>query len=127
MGRRRRREGHYVLECERRATGLGWALRIQVERYDGARMGWEEIHTVFAERYPDRWAVQAFPPPGEVFNGAHKYHLFVLDQRPDELDLGAPTTLERRRGSQRSRRSVGRVNETPEREHVAQVVSARVT
>ena len=99
---------HYVLECERRPTGLGWALRIQVERYDGRRMGWEEIHRVFAARYPGKWAVQAFPPPGEVFNGAHKYHLYVLDEAPRELDLGAPVVSTKRRNVNTSRRSCQR-------------------
>ena len=91
--RKRRKQGHYVLECERRDTRMGPALRIQIERYDGAAMGWEELWGVFVERYPGKWAVQAFPPPAALFNGANKYHLYVLDEAPVELDLGrVPTT-----------------------------------
>jgi hypothetical protein len=79
----------YVLECDVRPTPLGRALRVQIERHDGARMGWEELHAVFVAHYPGRWAVQCFPPLGAVLNGANKYHLFVLlDGEPAALDIG---------------------------------------
>lgn len=84
----------YVLECDVRPTPLGRALRIQIERYDGARMGWEEVHTAFVTHYPGRWAVQCSPPLAEVLNGANKYHLFVLlDGEPVALNIGRPAPV----------------------------------
>jgi len=80
-------DGVYCLECDVRPTVLGLVLRVQLERYDDAAMGWEELHAAFVRRYPGRWAVQCFPPPRATMNGAHKYHLFVLDQPPVGLDL----------------------------------------
>ncbi len=80
---------YYVLECGYSVTRLGGALRIQIERWDGARMGWEEVHRVFTDRYPGRWAVETYPPTEETYNGANKYHLWVLDEAPRDLDLGS--------------------------------------
>lgn len=84
------RDGVYVLECDRRDTALGRALRIQIERYDGAPMAWFDVWSAFAARYPGRWAVEAFPPTDKLMNGANKYHLFVLDAPPFGLDISAP-------------------------------------
>ena len=76
-----------VLECDRRPTRLGWATRIYIQRHDGKPMPWREVWEVFASRYPDRWAVQAFPPFSQLRDEAHKYHLYVLDQTPREFDI----------------------------------------
>jgi hypothetical protein len=113
-GKRRTRSGHYVLECERRPTGLGWGLRVQIERYDGRRMGWEELHRVFTQRYPGKWAVQVFPPLEHTYNGANKYHLLVLDEAPSELDLGrTDEPPKRRRGVQPKREVTGSSRREP--------------
>lgn len=81
---------HHVLECDRRPTPLGPALRIQIERHDGCAMPWRELWDVFEARYPGCWAVQILPPRELLLDQAHKYHLFVYDHPlPDALDIGA--------------------------------------
>lgn len=81
---------HHVLECDRRPTVMGPALRIQVERHDGCAMGWRELWDVFEERYPGCWAVQVFPPRELLLDQAHKYHLFVYEHVMFScFDLGA--------------------------------------
>jgi hypothetical protein len=81
----------YVVEGDRRPTALGPALRVQIERWDGKPMSWREVWEAFAERYPDRWAVQVFPPGSHLIDQANKYHLYILDgEAPAGLDLGAP-------------------------------------
>lgn len=78
----------HVLECDRRPTPFGEALRIQIERSDGKKMGWEAVWTAFVEGYPGCWAVQAFPPPDKLLNGANKYHLFVFRSPfPADFDI----------------------------------------
>lgn len=80
-------DGVYVLECDVRPTPLGPALRIQLERYDSRPMGWLEVWTAFAQRYPGKWAIEAYPPADRLLNGAHKYHLWVLEHPPTAFDL----------------------------------------
>ena len=79
-----------VTEQGRRATGLGPATWITIERADGRRMAWSEVHDSFSERYPGRWAVQVFPPSQSLLNTANRYHLWVLDHAPLGLDIGVP-------------------------------------
>lgn len=68
-------------------TALGPALRIQIERTDGARMSFTEVWSVFEEHYPGKWALQAFPPSARFFDQANKYHLHVISGRPTGFDL----------------------------------------
>lgn len=69
------------------ATAYGPALRIQIEREDGAAMGFREVYEAFASAYPGRWAVQTLPPREWLLDGANRYHLHVLNRRPEGLDL----------------------------------------
>lgn len=78
-----------VLECDRRPTAAGEALRIRIHRHDMKPMGFKELWSVFAERYPGRWAVQVFPPKDRLLDQANKYHLFVLPEAPAGMDLVA--------------------------------------
>lgn len=79
--------GHDVLECLTRDTPLGRALLVRIHRADKAPMGWRELWDVFAAHYPGRWAVQVFPDRDHLLDQAHKYHLWVLEQRPTSIDL----------------------------------------
>lgn len=81
------RPGVYLLECDIRPTVLGLALRVQVERYDDQPMTWAEVYAAFSEKYPGMWAVQVLPPTGHLMDGANKYHLFVLEDRPTGMDI----------------------------------------
>jgi len=53
----------------------------QIEIYDpGYRpLSWREVWEKFAETYPGRWAVQAFPPRDQLVDGKAVYHLWVLE------------------------------------------------
>ena len=48
---------------------------------------WRQIWDAFTEKYPDRWAVQVFPPVGELVDSKAVYHLWVLESEPDGLNL----------------------------------------
>lgn len=50
-------------------------------------MAWSEVHDAFQEAYPGRWAVQVFPPRDRLVDGKAVYHLFVLPEAPQGLDL----------------------------------------
>jgi hypothetical protein len=76
-----------ILECDRRATPLGVALYVRIHRSDMAPMGFRELWEVFATYYPEKWAMQVFPPRGSLLDQANKYHLFVLDTPPHDFDL----------------------------------------
>ena len=70
---------------------LGWLERIYIQRYDGQRMTWSEVHAVFADRYPDRWALQWFPPEDRLVDEVNRYHLWVLPEgssAPGGMDIG---------------------------------------
>jgi hypothetical protein len=68
-------------------TDLGPALRITVQRKDKAPMGFIEVYDAFAAAYPERWALQCFPPQKHLMDQVNRYHLHVLDTQPKALDL----------------------------------------
>lgn len=76
-----------ILECYTRATPVGKALLVQFERVDGAVMGFAELWRAFEQRYPGRWAVQAFPPRHKLIDQRNRYHLWVLPEGPCPFDL----------------------------------------
>ena len=44
------------------------------------------------EVYPDRWAIELYPPTAELVNDAHVYHLWMLPEEwspPDLMNLAA--------------------------------------
>lgn len=78
---------HWVQEVEWRETSLGAALYIRIQRYDEQSMSWREVWNVFADRYPDQWGVQFFPPASELVDEVNMYHLFVLSQEPRGVNI----------------------------------------
>ena len=92
LGRVAGRVAVLVTEQERdRLTELGPATWVTIERADGRRMCWSEVHDTYTAHYPGRWAVQVFPPVDRTLNTAHRYHLWVLDHEPAGLDIGRTT------------------------------------
>lgn len=81
-------EDYDVLLCDRRPTAFGVAEYVRIHRVDMAPMGFRELWEVFAYFFPERWAVQSFPPPDRLLDQANKYHLFVYAQAPEGIDLG---------------------------------------
>lgn len=65
----------------------GGALRVQIERVDGAAMGWRELWEVFQAAYPGRWGVQLLPPVGRMLDQCNRYHVHVLAEAPVGMDL----------------------------------------
>jgi len=45
------------------------------------------VWEAFAEKYPGHWAVQCFPPAGELVDGKNVYHLWVCDTPPEGLNI----------------------------------------
>lgn len=83
----------WIQEVERRGSPLGPVLYIRIGRYDEKPMPWEEVYERFAEAYPDRWAVQAFPPKSQLVDEVNLYHLFVLEEGaalPMQLRIDRP-------------------------------------
>ena len=72
---------------EYRTTGLGLALYIRIYTNDYRQLTWDEIWDVFSDAYPGQWAVQVFPPAERLVNEQNIYHLFVLDEPPQGLDI----------------------------------------
>lgn len=74
-------------EIERRETALGDVTYIKIHAPDYRPLGWREVWEKFAETYPGRWAVQAFPPADQLVDGKAVYHLFVCDEAPQGLNI----------------------------------------
>lgn len=83
-------KGYDILLCDKRPTPLGVATYVRIHRDDMAPMGFRELWDVFSETFPGKWAVQLFPEKTHLLDQANKYHLFVLDNRPDAFDLTLP-------------------------------------
>ena len=76
-----------IREIERRSTSLGEALYIKISASGYRPLSWREVWDCFAEAYPGRWAVQCFPPAGDLVDGKSVYHLFVLENEPTGLNI----------------------------------------
>jgi hypothetical protein len=69
-----------ITERGYRESCLGRVLQLKV--FDAAYrpLSWREVWEAFAARYPGRWAVQCFPPAGQLVDGKAVYHLWVLEE-----------------------------------------------
>ena len=47
---------------------------------DYRRLSWLEVWQAFAEIYPGRWALELYPPAGDLVNDAQVYHLWLLPE-----------------------------------------------
>ena len=76
-----------ITERGRRESCLGSVLQIKVFSQPYRPLSWSEVWEAFVEAYPGRWAVQCFPPAGELVDGKPVYHLFVCDAPPAGLNI----------------------------------------
>lgn len=76
-----------ITERGTRCSCLGVVLQLKIFTRDYRPLGWREIWDAFTKAYPDRWAVQAFPPAKELVDGKNVYHLFVLESEPTGLNI----------------------------------------
>ena len=76
-----------ITERGYRESCLGRVLQLKV--FDAAYrpLLWSEVWKTFVSRYPGRWAVQCFPPEGQLVDGKAVYHLFVCDAPPAGLNI----------------------------------------
>jgi hypothetical protein len=63
-------------------------LRIYTPDYQ--QLSWLEVWRAFSDIYPNRWALELYPPAGDLINDAHVYHLWLLPEAwspPDRMNL----------------------------------------
>ena len=68
----------------------GVVTYLKVYTPDYKRLSWLQVWQTFAEVYPDRWAIEFFPPASEMINEAHVYHLWMLPEgweQPERMNL----------------------------------------
>lgn len=70
-----------------RDSCLGRVEQLKVFTADYQPLSWRSVWEAFAHAYPDRWAVQVFPPRERLVDGKCVYHLFVLAAPPAGLDI----------------------------------------
>ena len=80
-------ESAFVQELGYKETQFGCCLYLRIRRYDDQPMSWREVWATFAELYPNQWAVQFFPPAGDLVDEANIYHLFVLEEEPAGVNI----------------------------------------
>jgi len=76
-----------ITERGQRDSCLGRVLQIKIFAPGYRPLSWREVWERFAEAYPGRWAVQAFPPADELVDGKNVYHLFVCEKAPEGLNI----------------------------------------
>jgi hypothetical protein len=81
------REEIRIDERGRRDSCLGSVLQLKVWSPGYPPLLWSEVWDAFVTAYPGRWAVQLFPPAGDLVDGKAVYHLFVCDSEPEGLNL----------------------------------------
>jgi hypothetical protein len=82
-----RRVAKCVHEGSVHETSMGRATYVAITRPDGRAMSWREVYDCFSEVYPDKWAVQFFPPKDELVDRVNMYHLYVLDTPPEGVNI----------------------------------------
>lgn len=68
----------------------GEITRLRIYTPDYQKLSWLQVWQAFAEIYPDRWALELYPPASELVNDAHVYHLWLL---PDGCEPPARMNL----------------------------------
>ena len=76
-----------ITERGHRESCLGKVLELKVFASGYRRLFWSEVWEAFTEAYPGKWAVQVFPPAGQLVDGKAVYILFVLEGAPEGLNL----------------------------------------
>ena len=76
-----------IQEKEYRQTSFGLVQYIRVSTPNYRQLSWSEVHNAFVNAYPDKWAVQCFPPLENTIDEENIYHLFVCDEPPIGLDI----------------------------------------
>lgn len=74
-------------EIEKRESSLGPVTWVKIHAPGYRPLSWREVWEKFAECYPGKWAVQAFPPADQLVDGKAMYHLFVCDKAPEGLNI----------------------------------------
>jgi hypothetical protein len=70
--------------------GMVTYLRIYTPDYK--RLSWLQVWRAFTSVYPERWALELYPPAPELVNDAHVYHLWMLPEEwtpPEQMNLAA--------------------------------------
>jgi hypothetical protein len=70
----------------------GTVAYIKVYTLDYARLSWLQVWRAFTDVYPDRWAIELYPPPEALVNDAHVHHLWMLPEGwrpPKPMNLAA--------------------------------------
>lgn len=68
----------------------GEVAYLKVYATDYRRLNWLEVWQAFRDIYPERWAIELFPPETELVNDAHVYHLWLMPGDwlpPSEMNL----------------------------------------
>jgi len=76
-----------ITERGYRESCLGRVLQIKIFEPGYRALLWREVWEAFAAKYPNRWAVQCFPPESELVDSKAVYHLFVLEAPPEGLNI----------------------------------------
>ena len=76
-----------VTERGYRESAFGSVLQLKIFTRDYRPLSWREVWEAFVAQYPDRWAIQVFPPRGRLVDAKCVYHLWVLPGKPVGLDL----------------------------------------
>jgi len=69
------------------ASRLGPVRQIKIFAPGYPPLQWREVWERFMVEYPGQWAVQMFPPEGSLVDGKAVYHLWVLENAPEGLDI----------------------------------------
>ena len=77
----------FVQEMGHVQTDLGVALYIRIRREGYGKLSWREAWEVFRRSYPGQWAVQFFPPEGDLVDDEDIFHLYVLDFVPSGVNI----------------------------------------
>ena len=68
---------------------FGLVEYVKVSSDTGRKLGWRTIWNAFSKEYPDRWAIEFFPPKTDLVDHANIYHLWVLppDVEPTGMNI----------------------------------------
>ncbi|MAU00685.1 MAG: hypothetical protein CL608_26370 [Anaerolineaceae bacterium] len=68
------------------APHWGSVTYLKVYTPDYKRLSWLQVWQAFTDVYPNRWAIELYPPAEELVNDTHVYHLWMLPEGWMPLD-----------------------------------------
>lgn len=73
--------GDYFVDVTVRRSAWGDIIQLEVRTADHQPVhNWQDLYAIKTALFPNRYAIEVYPPQDRLVDGAHAYHLWVLPE-----------------------------------------------